>query len=267
VMLTLSLRHAKQRPPMPNTLPPLLSEQQIIDIRKVTRPIDQIKVWGDTIAFGQAIESATRTPLLARIAELEALREWQRVEINRLYSERDQLLAQVAATHTEQPNQAGDQVVSERVDFVVSAVVIKDTATGFNTQNKLYAVCAAGLDEANGKVLPLLAVDFPQHRLHTMCSYPIAQPAPPKPVPMTGPDDLIRQLVGHIEVQTCTHDETHRGGAIWEICDACGEKWADDEGGMPAFEWPAIVEKAREYLSLRDPAAAEAHHHITSKGE
>lgn len=36
------------------------------------------------------------------------------------------------------------------------------------------------------------------------------------------------------DLQWCAHDETHRGGAIWEICDQCGAKWADDEGGRPA---------------------------------
>ena len=62
---------------------------------------------------------------------------------------------------------------------------------------------------------------------------------------------LIRELVEHIERNTCTHEETHRGGAIWEICDACGAKWADDEGGRPEFKWPAVVEKARAILALR----------------
>jgi polyhydroxyalkanoate synthesis regulator phasin len=36
----------------------------------------------------------------------------------------------------------------------------------------------------------------------------------------------------------CYHDETHRAGAIWEICDLCGKKWADDEGGKPEFKEP-----------------------------
>ena len=62
---------------------------------------------------------------------------------------------------------------------------------------------------------------------------------------------LIRELVDHIERNTCTHEETHRGGAIWEICDSCGARWADDEGGKPEFKWPAVVEKARAILALR----------------
>ena len=53
----------------------------------------------------------------------------------------------------------------------------------------------------------------------------------------------------HIEGITCTHESTHRGGAIWEICDDCGDKWADDRGGKPAFKWPECVEKARALLN------------------
>lgn len=60
---------------------------------------------------------------------------------------------------------------------------------------------------------------------------------------------LVRELVEHIERNTCTHEETHRGGAIWEVCDSCGARWADDEGGKPTFKWPPIVEKARAELA------------------
>jgi hypothetical protein len=55
--------------------------------------------------------------------------------------------------------------------------------------------------------------------------------------------DGLRKAITQAEIRICTHDETHRGGAIWEICDQCGAKWADDEGGKPEFKWPeAIVE-------------------------
>ena len=79
--------------------------------------------------------------------------------------------------------------------------------------------------------------------------------ATPKPEPRRL--GLVRDLLKHIEQNTCTHEETHRGGAIWEICNACGSMWADDKGGKPEFVWPDVVERAREYL---------AHHRIT-KGE
>ncbi|HCF5473304.1 TPA: hypothetical protein N1977_003035 [Pseudomonas aeruginosa 7D9A] len=61
--------------------------------------------------------------------------------------------------------------------------------------------------------------------------------------------DLLRGLVSEVEHKTCCHEETHRGGAIWEICDSCGAKWADDEGGKPEFAWPESVEKARAFLA------------------
>ncbi|HBO9747849.1 TPA: hypothetical protein L5D85_000198 [Pseudomonas aeruginosa] len=61
--------------------------------------------------------------------------------------------------------------------------------------------------------------------------------------------DLLHGLVREVERKTCCHEETHRGGAIWEICDSCGEKWADDEGGKPEFAWPESVEKARAFLA------------------
>ncbi|MGZ2787323.1 hypothetical protein AAER32_12855 [Pseudomonas aeruginosa] len=69
--------------------------------------------------------------------------------------------------------------------------------------------------------------------------------------------DLLHGLVSEVERKTCCHEETHRGGAIWEICDSCGEKWADDEGGKPEFAWPESVEKAREFLATH-PAVEQA---------
>lgn len=59
---------------------------------------------------------------------------------------------------------------------------------------------------------------------------------------------LIRQLVEYIEQNTCQHEETHRGGAIWEICDGCNAQWADDRGGKPKFAWAPVVLAARARL-------------------
>lgn len=63
---------------------------------------------------------------------------------------------------------------------------------------------------------------------------------------------LIQQLLTHIERTTCTHEETHRGGGIWEICGMCGAKWADDEDGKPEFSWPACVIAARARLGEKE---------------
>lgn len=65
---------------------------------------------------------------------------------------------------------------------------------------------------------------------------------------------LIESLLKHIEETTCTHESTHRGGAIWEICDDCGAKWADDQGGKPEFKWPKAVIAARARLGKGDTA-------------
>lgn len=39
----------------------------------------------------------------------------------------------------------------------------------------------------------------------------------------------LASAVNYAGSQMCLHDETHRAGAIWNVCDQCGAKWADDE--------------------------------------
>jgi len=60
----------------------------------------------------------------------------------------------------------------------------------------------------------------------------------------------FRAVLEFAERNTCTHEETHRGGAIWEICSYCGKKWADDEGGKPAnaHDLPQVLTDARDFL-------------------
>lgn len=64
---------------------------------------------------------------------------------------------------------------------------------------------------------------------------------------------IIKALLGHIESITCTHQNTHRGGVLWEICDDCGAQWADDRGGKPLFKWPKCVLDAEKFLSTKNP--------------
>lgn len=61
---------------------------------------------------------------------------------------------------------------------------------------------------------------------------------------------ILADLLAYAERRTCLHEETHRGGKLWEICDACGAKWADDEGGKPAeaHEWPPEITAAHDLL-------------------
>lgn len=59
----------------------------------------------------------------------------------------------------------------------------------------------------------------------------------------------LKRLLDRDMKNTCTHEETHRGGFLWEICDQCGAKWADDEGGRPEFQEPDEWSKALSALA------------------
>lgn len=64
--------------------------------------------------------------------------------------------------------------------------------------------------------------------------------------------NLIKSLDSVLRIATlniCSHDETHRGGFIWEICDQCGASWADDKGGKPEFAYPKEIEKAYSLIA------------------
>lgn len=50
--------------------------------------------------------------------------------------------------------------------------------------------------------------------------------------------DALEALLERDEQNTCRHENTHRGGAIWEICDDCGAQWADGQGGKPEWKEP-----------------------------
>lgn len=56
--------------------------------------------------------------------------------------------------------------------------------------------------------------------------------------------EALRQLTGFAMERECWHESTHRGGAIWTICDDCGAKWADDEGGKPDYIQPPEITEA-----------------------
>jgi hypothetical protein len=78
---------------------------------------------------------------------------------------------------------------------------------------------------------------------------PPAPSAQPAPSVTDGWQLVVKDLIREIERQTCAHEETHRAGFLLEICDSCGAKWADDEGGKPEFKWPKCVERARAMLA------------------
>ena len=62
---------------------------------------------------------------------------------------------------------------------------------------------------------------------------------------------VLQDVTDYAARNVCLHEETHRGGVIWTICDQCGMKWADDEGGVPenAHELPEPVKRAYDILS------------------
>jgi hypothetical protein len=60
--------------------------------------------------------------------------------------------------------------------------------------------------------------------------------------------EALKRLLDRDERNTCQHEDTHRGGFLWEICDSCGAKWADDEGGKPQWRDPPEWIEARAAL-------------------
>lgn len=61
--------------------------------------------------------------------------------------------------------------------------------------------------------------------------------------------DALRALLDHVDRNTCEHEDTTRGGTNWTICQRCGKKWADDEGGFVAHSDAKPVARAREILN------------------
>lgn len=69
--------------------------------------------------------------------------------------------------------------------------------------------------------------------------------------------ETLKNLVAYAHRKTCLHEETFRGGAIWEICRDCGMKWADDAGGKPenAHEVPEAIKAAEDLLHKIKPTS------------
>lgn len=67
--------------------------------------------------------------------------------------------------------------------------------------------------------------------------------------------EALKALLARDQRNTCRHEETHRWGNIWEICDQCGDQWADDEGGKPAWEDPPEWVKAEAIIAKHKGAA------------
>jgi NTP pyrophosphatase (non-canonical NTP hydrolase) len=73
-------------------------------------------------------------------------------------------------------------------------------------------------------------------------------PAAPAP-PAGDMRSLLEGVLRQYDRNTCHHEETHRAGFIWTVCDGCGRKWADDQGGFKAYEDPPEIARARDALA------------------
>ena len=74
--------------------------------------------------------------------------------------------------------------------WVVSVVMVKITGNVTNTQNKLWAVQATSREEAHGKVMAFAQADYPEHYLHTICSYNISNLSWPNAEISDGPPKI-----------------------------------------------------------------------------
>lgn len=52
----------------------------------------------------------------------------------------------------------------------------------------------------------------------------------------------LRDVIELHDLNTCLHEDVHRGGSIWTICDQCGRRRASGEGSM--------IDLDRTYYSL-----------------
>jgi len=68
----------------------------------------------------------------------------------------------------------------------------------------------------------------------------------------------LEKLLTRDQSNTCTHENTHRGGAIWEICGDCGAKWSDDRNPKPKWKAPAEWEAAEAAITALSAALGDA---------
>ena len=69
--------------------------------------------------------------------------------------------------------------------------------------------------------------------------------------------EALQWTIRKIDAETCAHEDTYRGGAIWTICRDCDRKWADDRGGFIPYTEPKELTSARSALSLLRSAMEE----------
>ena len=107
---------------------------------------------------------------------------------------------------------------------------------------------SAAVDVREAKELPDVMVDLAQNFMDKM-----GEPASSasEGVPSYAVTRALEGLVAYVEKIECRHEETHRGGVIWTICDGCDRKWADDRGGFVPYEEPEELVAAYRALAQR----------------
>lgn len=76
---------------------------------------------------------------------------------------------------------------------------------------------------------------------------------PIKAVPPDSLKEAATATLNELLSRDCAHDDTRRGGAIWEICNDCGMQWADDKGGKPEYKESAVITNLRAALGIPTP--------------
>jgi hypothetical protein len=61
-------------------------------------------------------------------------------------------------------------------------------------------------------------------------------------------EEALHRAIGLAQKHVCLHEDTHRGGASWEICNDCGMKWHDSDGGREGY----VNKDAEELDSLME---------------
>lgn len=75
-----------------------------------------------------------------------------------------------------------------------------------------------------------------------------------RPSPDAGLVEALRKLLGYAERNECVHEETHREGVIWTVCDGCGKRGADDMGGFKPYQEPTEIAGARDAIARAEQA-------------
>lgn len=64
---------------------------------------------------------------------------------------------------------------------------------------------------------------------------------------------ILVDLLAYVDLNTCTHENRHKAGTLWTICDDCGRKWAADRNPYKRHQDAPAVAAARAALETAPP--------------